>query len=149
MRTVSLLAAFFVFAMASCSTQPPAQAPNASTEGSTLVQTGQVTAVRDVTTAGGQTSGLGPFIGGVLGGIAGSSIGGGYGRTAAAIGGGVAGGIAGHQVEAAGTTRQFVAVTVRLENGEERTYNIDTAETFQPGDTVKVITSGGSTRITH
>jgi outer membrane lipoprotein SlyB len=148
MRIASLLAAALL-AVAGCAAQQPSQPPVSSTEGSTLVQTGQVTNVRDVTTAGGRTSGVGSLVGGVLGGLAGSHIGGGYGRTAAVVGGGLAGGVAGHEMQKAGATRKVTEVSVRFANGEVRTYQVEPGESFRIGDTVTVMTNNGVTRIGH
>jgi outer membrane lipoprotein SlyB len=145
MRVHSLLAAAFLATVTACATRSPVS----STEGTTAVQTAQVVEVRDVATAGGQTTGIGAVVGGVLGAIAGGNVGGGYGSTAAAIGGSLVGGYAGHQLEAGGTSRTSTAVTVRLENGEQHVYNPDSGDIFRVGDTVKLITNGGVTRITH
>ena len=68
-----LSAGLLAIALAGCavqqSPQQAAQPANSSTQGTTLVQTGEVTNVRDLTVSGGQTSGAGPFVGGVLGAI--------------------------------------------------------------------------------
>jgi outer membrane lipoprotein SlyB len=151
--TAPLSAGLLAIALAGCavqqSPQQTAQPANSSTQGTTLVQTGEVTNVRDLTVSGGRTSGAGSFVGGVLGAIAGSNVGGGYGRTAAAIGGTVAGGAAGQQIERSGATSKVTEVTVRFPNGDVRTYNVDPKETFRIGDTVKVTTSQGITRVTR
>jgi outer membrane lipoprotein SlyB len=157
MRIVPLIAplsaGLLTIALAGCAVkqtpQQTAQPANSSTQGTTLVQTGEVINVRDLTVSGGRTSGVGPFVGGVLGAIAGSNVGGGYGRTAAAIGGTVAGGAAGQQIERSGATSKVTEVTVRFPNGDVRTYNVDPEETFRIGDTVKVTTSQGTTRLTR
>lgn len=148
MRIVPLLAAILLVA-AGCAAQRPAQPMISSTEGSTLVEIGQVTNVRDVTIAGGQTQGIGSFVGGVLGGLAGSTIGGGYGRSAAVIGGGLAGGVAGHEIQKASAVRKVTEVSVRFTDGSVRIYNVEPEEPFRIGDKVKVITNNGITRITH
>lgn len=148
MRTVSL-GAVTLLAIAGCATQQAPQPLVSSTQGSTLVQTGQVTNVRDVTVSGGHSSGVGALVGGVLGGLAGSTIGGGYGSTAAAVGGTVAGGVAGQKLARAGATTKTTELTVRLSSGEERTYNVDPGESFRIGDTVKITTREGHTRITR
>lgn len=124
-------------------------APVMSTQGSTVVQTARVTDVRDVTVRGGQPSGLGAFAGAVLGGVAGSRIGSGYGSTAASIGGALAGSMAGQHAEQAAKSRSTMALTVQFENGETRTYHVEPDARFRIGDTVRVTTSGGVTRITH
>ncbi len=141
MRASSLLP-IAALLLAACATQP-AQTPHSSTQGSTLVRTGQVSAVRDLTSAGGQTSGVGSFIGGILGGVAGSTIGSGHGRSVAAIGGTLGGGLAGHELEKAGNTRKMTEVSVRYPEGDTVTYQIPSENTLRVGDTVTV-SSGSS-----
>jgi outer membrane lipoprotein SlyB len=149
MRTISLSAtALLAIALTGCATRA-SQPPVSSTTGSILVQTGEVTNVRDVTVSGGRSSGVGSLVGGVLGGLAGSTVGGGYGRTAAAVGGAVAGGVAGQRVERSGATTKTTELTVRFPNGDERTYNVDPGESFRIGDTVKITTGEGKVRITR
>jgi outer membrane lipoprotein SlyB len=150
MRIVSLpTATLLASTLIGCATQPPPQQMISSTQGTTLVQTGEVTNVRDVTVSGGRSGGVGSLVGGVLGGIAGSNIGSGYGRTAAAIGGAVAGGAAGQHVERSGGTTRITELTVRFPSGDVRTYNVGQGETYRIGDTVTVTTSQGTTQVTR
>jgi outer membrane lipoprotein SlyB len=120
-----------------------------STEGTILVRNGTVTEVRDITTHGGHSSGIGTAVGAVLGSIAGSTIGGGRGSAVASVGGGVAGGLAGHHVEQATDTHSATQVTVRLENGEEHVYNVAPGEVFKVGDSVRILNGNSGARITH
>jgi outer membrane lipoprotein SlyB len=120
-----------------------------STQGTTLVQTGEVTEVRDVTVRGGRGSAAGSVIGSLAGGIAGSHIGGGHGRTLATIVGATAGGWAGDHAGKAGSGKPVTKVTVRTENGDAYTYDTEPGEPFRVGDRVKIVTEGGSTRIMH
>jgi outer membrane lipoprotein SlyB len=136
-------------ALAGCATQQPSPPSSSSTQGSTVVQFGEVANVRDLTISGGRTSGVGAFVGSVVGAIAGNNVGGGYGRTAAAIGGTVAGGAAGQQVERSGATSKVTELTVRFPDGDVSTYNVDPKETFRIGDKVTVTTSQGTTRVTR
>lgn len=142
--STALLAAALLTA---CASQPAE--PVMSTQGSTVVQTAQVINVRDVTVRGGRPSGIGAFAGAVLGGIAGSRVGSGYGSTAASIGGAFAGGMAGQHVEQSAASDSTTKVTVRLDSGEIRTFSVQAGANFRIGDTVKVTTGGGSTRISH
>ncbi|MDB5771691.1 MAG: glycine zipper protein [Burkholderia sp.] len=137
-------AAILALGVAGCATHQPT---TSSTQGTTLVETGEVTQVRDVSVSGGRTSGVGSFVGSVVGAIAGSNIGGGYGRTAAAIGGTVAGGVAGQRVVQSGSGSRFTELTVRFPNGDVRTYNVDPSENYRIGDTVQVSASQGTTRV--
>jgi outer membrane lipoprotein SlyB len=120
-----------------------------STQGTTLVQSGQVTAIRDLAFKGGPTSGLGAFVGAIVGGVAGSSIGSGGGSTAAGIGGAVVGGIAGQHLERSSNTTSNIELTVRLVSGAVQTYRVPSSENFRIGDNVKVTTAQGVTRVTH
>lgn len=113
------------------------------------MQTGQVINVRDVTVRGGRPSGIGAFAGAVLGSVAGSTIGSGHGSTVASIGGALAGGMAGQHVEESAAKDSRTEVTVRLDSGEVRTITVEPGTSFRIGDTVKVTTSAGVTRVTH
>lgn len=139
---------FSVVMLAGCASSPPAQ-PTMSTQGTTLVQTAQVTNVRDITIRGGRPSGLGSFFGAILGGVAGSKIGSGSGSAVAGVGGAVAGGMAGQHVEQSGISRSTTELTLRLDNGDVRTVQIEPGENFRIGDTVKVITNAGVIRVTR
>lgn len=129
-----------------CALRPSAQ-PTMSTEGTTLVQTAQVTNVRDIAVRGGRPSGIGSFLGAILGGVAGSRFGSGHGSTAAGIGGAVAGGMAGQHAEQSASGRNTMEVTVRFEGGELRTYQVEPDDHIRVGDVVNVTTRGGITRI--
>lgn len=147
MRTNLLIPSMALAAslLASCASAP--SEPVVSTQGSTLVRMAQVTNVRDVTVRGGRPSGIGSFVGAILGGVAGSKVGSGTGSTAAGIGGALAGGMAGQHLEESGTGSSTTELTVRFENGDIRTYQIDPSEHFRIGDTVKVTTANGVTRV--
>lgn len=143
----NLTALVVAFLLAACAS--PRSDPVMSTQGSTLVQTAQVTDVRDITVRGGRPSGVGSFVGAILGSVAGSRIGSGTGSAAAGVGGALAGGIAGQRVEESGMGSSATELTVRLANGDTRTLRVDRAEQFRIGDTVKLTTANGMTRVTH
>lgn len=150
MRLVLLAAiGLSAIALTGCTTRQASQPSMSSTQGTTLVQTGEVTDVRDRTISGGRTSGFGAFLGGLLGAIGGNNVGGGNGRVAAAIGGTVAGSAAGDRIERSRDFSKVTELTVRFPGGGVRTYNVDPNETFRVGDTVKVTTSQGVTRVTR
>jgi outer membrane lipoprotein SlyB len=132
-----------------CAMEQPPQSTVSSTQGSTVVQSAQVTNVRDITIRGGPSSGIGAIVGTVLGSVAGNTPGGSNGRAAATVGGTVAGDMAGQQVEQSGVSKNITTLTVRFENGDTRTYDIEPGESFRIGDIVKITTSKGITRITH
>lgn len=134
--------------LAGCASPPPAQPPM-STQGTTVVQTGQVTNVRDITVRGGRSTGLGSFLGAILGGVAGSKVGSGTGSSVASVGGAVAGGMAGQHVEQSGISHRSIELTVRLDNGEVRSYQVAPKEDYRTGDTVKITTTSGVSRVTR
>lgn len=114
-----------------------------------VVQYGTVEAVRYVQLEGTKTP-IGPGAGAVVGGIAGSGVGGGRGQAIATVIGAVAGGVAGAAVEEGATRQPGVEVTVRLENGQVlAVVQGDGGEGFRPGDRVRLVREGGTTRVTR
>lgn len=114
-----------------------------------IVRMGTVETVREVIIDGGQ-SGVGVLAGGALGGIAaGRNIGSGTGSLVAGIIGAVAGGLAGQAVEGHASKRRALEITVRLDNGELRAITQDGDELFRPGERVRLLSSGGVTRVTR
>jgi outer membrane lipoprotein SlyB len=111
------------------------------------VRMATVESVRDVTIAN-EESGVGTMTGAALGGIAGSNVGGGRG-SAAAIAGAVAGGLIGQQVEQNANNRHGYEITVRLDNGELRAITQLADEMFRPGERVRLLSNGRTTRVTH
>ena len=112
-----------------------------------LVRYATVDSVRKVLIHGSQ-SGVGAVAGGVGGGIAGSGVGQGRGSAAAAVLGGVAGGVIGSTVEEKMTRKDAFEIIVKLDNGELRAIVQEADVEFQPGQRVKLVTSGGITRVT-
>ena len=114
-----------------------------------VVQFGSVESVRAVQLEG-TKSPVGTVAGAAVGGIAGSSVGGGRGSTIAAVVGAVAGGLAGSALEEGVTGSQGVEVTVRLENGQYlAVVQEDQGEGFLPGQRVRILRDGGTTRVTR
>ncbi|SIT44417.1 17 kDa surface antigen [Paraburkholderia ribeironis] len=98
----------------------------------------------------GQPSGLGAVGGAALGALAGSAIGGGRGSIATGIVGGIGGAVAGNAVENRVAMRDGIEITVRLDNGDLRAITqTSTGEIFRAGDRVRLLSSGGVTRVTH
>ena len=112
------------------------------------VRMGYVESVRDVKLEG-TRSGAGPVAGAVAGGIGGSQIGRGSGSTVAAVLGAVAGGFAGHAIEQGVTARRGVEVTVKLDNGQMVAVMQEADETFRPGDRVRILSDGATSRVTR
>lgn len=98
----------------------------------------------------GQPSGLGAIGGGALGAVAGSTIGGGTGSILTGIVGGLVGAVAGNAVENTAAVKNGLEITVRLDNGDMRAITqTATGEVFQAGERVRLLSSGGVTRVTH
>ena len=108
------------------------------------VRMGVIESVRAVKIEGTQ-SGIGTAAGAAVGGIAGSSVGDGK---EAAIGA-VVGGIAGAAAEEFGTRSDGVELTIKLDNGSLVTIVLEATEKFSPGEKVRLIESGGVTRVSH
>lgn len=150
MRFIVMPVLFFVAALsAGCTSLADSRQESSSTQGTTLVQTGVVTDVRDIALRGGRHPAVGATVGALLGGIAGSNIGSGLGRTAATVAGATAGGIAGQHVGEADRGTSVTRVSVRFENGDVRSYDLDSGESFRVGEIVKVVTNGGKVNITR
>ncbi|MBB5407374.1 outer membrane lipoprotein SlyB [Paraburkholderia sp. MM5496-R1] len=108
-----------------------------------------VRAVR-ISTNDGQPIGIGALGGGALGALAGSTIGGGRGSVATGIVGGIGGAVAGNAIENRVAMRDGIEITVRLDNGDMRAVTqTATGEIFRAGDRVRLLSSGGVTRVTH
>lgn len=122
---------------------------NYQTQNEMIVRMGYVESVREVRIANGDT-GTGAMAGAALGGIAaGSNVGRGSGAAAATIAGAVIGGIIGHNVEQNVAQRRALEITVKLDNGELRAITQEADEQFRPGERVRLLSSGRSTRVTH
>jgi len=90
----------------------------------------------------GRSSGVGAVAGGVLGGVLGHQIGSGRGNTAATIIGAGAGAYAGNEVEKNKTKQTYWSVSVKMDNGTNRTYTYSNKPEFQNGDRVKTLDEG-------
>lgn len=112
------------------------------------VRMGVVESVREVKLEGSRT-GVGPGAGAVAGGIAGSSIGQGRGSAIGAVAGAVIGGIAGQAAEQGLTAKRGVEVTVKLDNGSMVAIMQEADETFRPGDRVRILSDGRTSRVTR
>lgn len=112
------------------------------------VRFGVVEQVRPVTIEG-TRSGVGAAAGAVAGGIGGSTVGHGSGSAAAAVVGAVVGGVAGQAIEEGTTKRGAMEITVRLDSGQIIAVVQETTETFKPGDQVRIVSGGGSSRVSH
>jgi len=112
------------------------------------VKTGVVESVRSVKLEG-TKSPVGTVAGGAIGGIAGGSIGSGRGSAIGAVIGAVAGGIAGAATEEVVTRKDAFEITVKLDGGGLIAIVQEADEAFQPGDKVRIVESGDTSRVTH
>jgi outer membrane lipoprotein SlyB len=148
MKTLLLTAALAV-ALAGCQTHESGSVYSRHEAGrEQSVRFATVDSVRHVKIAGGQSQ-VGPIAGGAVGGIAGSTVG--HGKTSAvgAVLGAVGGGVAGSAIEKAATEKDALEITVKFDNGELRAIVQEADEAFKPGERVRLLNSGGVTRVTH
>ena len=86
------------------------------------------------------TSGAGAVAGGLLGALAGSQIGSGTGKTAATAAGAIGGAVIGNRVEEnRNVARDVYQISVRMDNGDYRTVNQDSAYDLRAGTRVRVV----------
>ena len=114
------------------------------------VALGTVEGVRPVQITAPNT-GVGTVGGAALGGIAGSTMGGSYNANAAgAIAGAIIGGIAGTAIEQSANKRNGVEITVHLDSGQMiALVQEDVGDAYRPGDRVRVLSDGYTTRVSH
>ena len=113
------------------------------------VRMGIVESVRPVKLEG-TKSPVGTLGGAAVGGIAGSTIGQGKGAAIGAVLGAVAGGLAGSAAEEGITRKHGIEVTVKMDNGEMlAVVQEDGGEKFMPGERVRLLQDGRTTRVTR
>ena len=112
------------------------------------VRMGHVESVREVKLEG-TRSGVGPGVGAVAGGVAGSSVGSGRGAVLGTVAGALIGGLAGQAAEQGITAKRGVEVTVKLDNGQMVAIMQEADETFRPGDRVRILSDGATSRVTR
>jgi len=142
MKYVSAFAAVVVTALVAGCAGPSNSGSvysSAQTMNEQSVRMGTVESVRNVTIANPE-SGVGTMAGAALGGLGGSQVG---------HGNGSAGGIIGNRVENQANNRPGFEITVRLENGELRSITQAADEMFRPGERVRLLSNGYTTRVTH
>lgn len=112
------------------------------------VKTGVVESVRAVKIEGTKTP-VGTATGAVVGGVAGSTVGHGKGSVIAAVVGAVAGGLAGSAIEEGVTRNDGIEITVKLDSGSLVAIVQEADEQFHPGEKVRILESGGTSRVSH
>jgi outer membrane lipoprotein SlyB len=134
--------------VAACSTTSPDVIKPEDAQRMSRVEDAVVLSVRPVVVEGSQ-SGMGAATGAVLGGAAG--LGGSSNNTSSAmlgVAGAVVGGIVGNAAERFGTREDAFEILVQLSNGSRRAIvQAKGNETFNPGDPVILVTTGGKTRV--
>ncbi|WP_372523556.1 glycine zipper 2TM domain-containing protein [Sulfuricaulis sp.] len=116
--------------------------------GAQEVQMGVVELVRVVKIEG-TKSGVGSLAGAAVGGVAGSEIGRGKGSIVGSVLGAVAGGVGGAAVEEGTTRQKGIEITVKLDSGRMIAVTQAPDEEFKVGDRVRILSGGGTTRVTH
>ena len=116
------------------------------------VELGVVDSVRDVK-INGKPSPIGGMAGGALGAIAGSNGGGGLGQLAVMVVAGAVGAAIGAAVDKKAHDADGIEITVKMSSDgslQAVTQAKDPAETFAPGDSVRLITGQtGDSRVSH
>jgi outer membrane lipoprotein SlyB len=118
------------------------------TQNEQVIRTGTVESIRNVSIVNPE-SGVGAMSGAALGGLAGSGAGEGKGQAAMAIVGALAGGLLGQRVEQGANTNNGFEITVRLDTGELVAITQANDEMFRPGERVRLLSNGATTRVTH
>ena len=139
MKSFVSRAVSIAFAAAACCSGPVAFAQSAPA--GTCADCGRVQAVRQIEDKG-KTSGVGAVAGGVLGGVIGHQIGGGTGRTVATIAGAGGGAYVGNKVEQNRNTKTRWEVTLKMDNGNTRTFHYSNPPTVHEGERVKLVDGG-------
>jgi outer membrane lipoprotein SlyB len=145
-RTTVLAA---VLALAACSTTSPDVVSRNEAQRLSTVVDAVVLSSRPVVVEG-QQSGLGAAAGSVAGGVAGSGVGGRREAVVVGVLGAVIGGVIGNAVERGTTREDAIEILVQLKNGDRRSVvQAKAAESFNPGDPVLLINTGGKVRVTR
>lgn len=136
--------------LAGCATPPQSSSVYNyyQTQNEQFVRTGTVESIRNVSIVNPER-GVGTVGGAALGGLAGSNIGGGKGEAAGAIVGALAGGLLGQRIEQSANTKPGLEITVRLDTGELVAITQTADEQFRPGERVRLLSNGATTRVTH
>ena len=144
--TLSLLAALTLAACASSRSGDVYTREQARQE--MIVRTGVVESVREVQMEG-TRSGVGTIAGAAIGGVAGSHVGGGSGQIVGAILGAVLGGMTGSAIEENAKKKNALEITIKLDGGQLISVVQEVGDSFLPGDRVRVLSGGGTTRVTR
>jgi outer membrane lipoprotein SlyB len=144
------LAILLAAVLAGCANQPQSNSVYHyyQTQNEQIVRTGTVESIRNVTIANPER-GVGALGGAALGGIAGSAAGEGKGQAAMTVIGALAGGLLGQHAEQNINNKPGFEITVRLDSGELVAITQAADEMFRPGERVRLLSDGHTTRVTH
>jgi outer membrane lipoprotein SlyB len=145
--TKTLIAVAALAVLAACTTTSPDVVQRGDAQRLATVQDATVLSVRDVVVDGTQSGAGGAPRGGGGGGGGARRSGG---REAVAIGvvGAVAGAVIGNAIERGATKESAVEILLQMRNGDRRAVvQAKASETFNPGDAVILVTTGGKTRV--
>jgi outer membrane lipoprotein SlyB len=144
----AILAAALAVALSGCFSRESADVYGKHEAGrEQTVRMATVDSVRKVVLEGSR-SGVGAAAGGAVGGISGSTVGQGKGSSVAGVLGAVGGGVAGSVLEEKVTRKEAFEITVKLDSGEMRAIVQEADVEIKPGQRVRLLTSGGVTRVT-
>ena len=153
LRAGSIVVTAIVLAgLAACGSQPMNATPVSSYPAGTVYQQGPATPVGAIeygrvtnvevfrSQEPGRASPAGAIIGGVAGAVIGHQIGRGTGKDLATIAGGVGGAVAGNAIGNNSSTqvRETYRVSVQVDNGTYRSYDLGTAIDLRAGDRVRI-----------
>ncbi len=140
-----------VVVLAGCAT--PSQSGGAYSQSQArremTVRLGVVESVRPVRIEGNRDTPAGTIAGGAIGAAVGGNVGGGRGQSLGAIVGAVAGVVAGNAIERSVTEKNGIEITVKLEGGQLIAITQEADEQFSPGERVRVLSGGGTTRVSR
>jgi outer membrane lipoprotein SlyB len=141
-RFTGLISLWLAAALAMAGLLGCASAPSAPP----FTGTGVVLSIAEIQ-QGDAGAGIAGAIGGaIVGGLLGSQIGGGTGQVIAATTGSAIGSVAGGAAASKATTRPVWQVSVRFEDGIDRSYTVDQLPDYRPGDRV-MVSDGAITRL--
>jgi outer membrane lipoprotein SlyB len=147
-RAATLVSGLVLAALAACSTTSPDVIKPGDAQRLSQVADAVVLNVRPVVVEGNQ-SGLGGTAGAVVGGISGvGATSNSRGGAIAGVIGAVVGGVVGNAAERYGTREDALEILLQMSTGERRAVvQAKGNETFNPGDAVILVTTGGKTRV--
>lgn len=110
----------------------------ATTQAPACATCGTVAAIEPVKVKG-HSSGKGAIAGAIIGGVIGHQFGSGSGNDAATAGGAIGGAIAGNEAEKEYNSYNVYNMRIDLDQGGQRTVQVESAEGFSIGDAVKIV----------